>query len=98
MDARRCRRPTRTRPPPCSDLPRDPTVGNRGDLFVPTCRHADVHRSVQSWLGNLPRYQPEIMALSEAGSTTNTRITCTMRNPVKIHTAQKCQYRAAWKP
>ena len=32
-------------------------------------------RVVSSWLGNLPRYQPVIIARSEAGSTRKTRAT-----------------------
>ena len=45
----------------------------------------------QSWLGNLPRYQPVIIARSEAGSTRKTRATWTKMKATKIQTAQKCQ-------
>src|SRR2546425_5723713 len=40
-------------------------------------------------LGKRPRYDPVSMARSEAGSTANTRMTCTIVNATKIHTIQK---------
>src|SRR5256712_14181258 len=63
-----------------------------------TWRRGGVASASQSWLGNLPRYDPVSMARSEAGSTANTSITRMIVNPTKIHPIQKGQHRPPLKP
>ncbi len=63
-------------------LVRQPVPGAKG-------RAGRSGRERQSWLGNLPRYQPVIIARNDAGSTASTRPRWNRVKPTKIHTVEE---------